>query len=109
MRTVTTDAGTTAYLKDQSVQYAGTPAQQAILDAAAPLYAPTKQRLVITSANDGRHMDGSLHYDDQALDLRVWALPNPAGTARELQKRLGEDFDVVFEETHIHAERDPEE
>jgi hypothetical protein len=62
---------------------------------------------VVTSANDGQHMDGSKHYDDQALDLRVWHLPDPAHTARRLQRTLGEDYDVVYEDTHIHAEYDP--
>jgi hypothetical protein len=103
-----TSSGTTFFLKDASVEYKGTSAQETILDAAAPIYADTPQRLVVTSANDGTHMTGSLHYADRALDLRVWHLSDPAGAARELQRELGDDFDVVHEGTHIHVEYDPD-
>jgi len=110
VRQYTTAAGHTARLKDDSVEVEGTWAQERIIDAAAPLYEPTDQELVITSGSDGQHMTGSLHYSDEALDLRIWDLDDPARVAAELQAKLGEDFDVVFgpsHDTHIHAEYDP--
>jgi hypothetical protein len=105
----TTSSGTTAHLKDDSVDMAGTvpTAVDPIIEAASQVYEDTPQRLVITSAADGRHMDGSLHYEGKALDPRIWHLPNPSGAAGELQRRLGADYDVVYEGTHIHAEHDP--
>ncbi len=111
-----TDAGTCYHLKDASVEISGTPAQEAILDAAAQVYAATEQPLVVTSAEDGKHMEGSLHYDAKALDLRVWDLGDHEEVAREIQARLGGDYDVIAEwrvegdgevPSHIHAEHDP--
>lgn len=106
--------GVEYYLKD-GVELAGTKAQKTIVEEAAKVYSDTPQRLVVTSGNeghegDGVHMDESEHYPDQgcdALDLRIWNLPDPAAAARELQERLGPVYDVVLESTHIHVERDP--
>lgn len=111
-----TSDGTLYHLKDASVEVAGTPEQEAILDAAAKVYAATEQPLVVTSGNDGQHMRGSLHYDDLALDLRVWDLGDHEEAAAEIQDRLGDDYDVIAEwraegdgevPSHIHAEYDP--
>jgi hypothetical protein len=61
-------------------------------------------------------MEGSLHYDAKALDLRVWDLGDHEEVAREIQARLGGDYDVIAEwrvegdgevPSHIHAEHDP--
>jgi hypothetical protein len=65
--------------------------------------------LVITSAKDGKHKDGSLHYQGKALDLRTWNIAGREGSViRELQRALGNDFDIVLEKDHIHLEYDPE-
>lgn len=111
-----TSRGTCFLLKDDTVDYRGAPEQEAILDAAARIYAATEQPLVVTSANDGRHMGGSLHYDDLALDLRVWDVGDHEMVADEIQTILGGDYDVIAEwraqgdgevPSHIHAEYDP--
>jgi hypothetical protein len=116
MRKRYTSRGRVFFLKDESVRFQGTDKQYAILHAAALIYLPTPQRLVITSANDGKHMEGSKHYDDEALDLRVWHLINPQAVAEQIQNELGEDFDVILEwreeggeevPSHIHVEYDP--
>ncbi len=69
----------------------------------------------ITSAADGKHMAGSKHYQDQALDIRIWQLRGN-GTSKErrvelaaskLSRTLGRDYDVVVESDHIHVEYDP--
>ena len=68
---------------------------------------------VCTSALDGRHMKGSLHYQGLAVDLRTHTLPGgykgegaKKATAL-LRAYLGADYDVVLEATHIHVEFDP--
>lgn len=67
--------------------------------------------LVVTSVRDGKHMKNSLHYQGCAVDLRIWNLPQHDDeiVAEELSEALGEDFDVVLEETHIHMEYDPDD
>jgi len=111
-----TSTGTQFLLKDESVVYAGTEEQEAILDAAGKVYAATRQPLVVTSANDGEHMEGSLHYEDKALDLRVWHLEDHEQVAAHIQRLLGAEYDVLAEwraegdgevPSHIHAEYDP--
>jgi hypothetical protein len=71
---------------------------------------------VITSGNDGRHSTNSFHYRDLAIDLRANNISdNQAATiAADLQVRVGDDYDVIFERfpnnpanDHIHLEYDP--
>ena len=69
---------------------------------------------VITSANDRTHKQGSLHYQDRALDLRVHSLSNDEKdqVASELRSALGLDYDVLLEDQgtpteHIHIDYDP--
>lgn len=64
--------------------------------------------LVITSAYEGNHMAGSLHYSNDAYDIRcnsdkVKALK----TVDDIKNALGSDYDVVYEGNHIHIEYDP--
>ena len=64
---------------------------------------------VITSANDSTHMNGSLHYEDKAIDLRSHDL-NPGEEEQvvaELRQVLGLDYDVLLEDRdglneHVH-------
>ena len=70
---------------------------------------------VVTSGLDGKHKSKSLHYVGKALDFRTHIIPN--GKEEELRdavaKRLGTNFDVLFESEgkpweHLHAEYDPD-
>lgn len=69
----------------------------------------------VTALNDGKHSDRSRHYLGCAVDLRTWAdssgqqlsTPIREALALSLRQRLGPDFDVVVESTHIHLEYDP--
>ncbi len=66
--------------------------------------------LVITSACDGSHSPGSLHYVGLAFDIRSRNLENLLdSTVRTLREALGAEFDVVVEEDHIHIEFQPKE
>lgn len=75
----------------------------------------------ITSGLEGEHMPGSLHYVGRAIDVRrADRVVLPDGNVRfpdaELARRqrdiiaarLGPDFDVVLEATHVHIEYDPD-
>lgn len=64
---------------------------------------------VITSAKDGRHRRGSLHYSGNAIDLRTRHLV--AGEATKiillLRQWLTDEYDVLLEKDHIHLEFQP--
>lgn len=64
---------------------------------------------IITSAVDSKHGYGSLHFAGCALDFRIRHLED--GEAERIvmfmKDVLGQDFDVVLEETHIHLEFQP--
>ena len=65
--------------------------------------------MVITSGTDGIHKKGSKHYTGEALDLRISNIP-PALIQKvivNLQKRLGDGYQVIREHDHIHIEYDP--
>ena len=88
-----------------------------ILDVARESAPDMQQDAVwITSANDSKHKNGSLHYKNQAFDIRIWNIAgdDPDYTkakewATRMQAALGADYDVLFEDDHIHAEYDPKE
>jgi LysM repeat protein len=88
------------------------PAIRAVADAARRLGLPPP---VITSGNDSRHMAGSLHYADRALDFRGNTMTADQGHAlqNEVRRVLGDRYDVVFEtfvnrsNNHLHVEFDP--
>lgn len=64
---------------------------------------------VITSAGDEPHGRKSRHYSGDALDYRTRDIPQEtlSQIRHELMKRLGPDFDVVLEKSHLHLEYDP--
>lgn len=66
-----------------------------------------EDNLTITSGTDGTHSTGSLHYSGAAVDLRIKDIRKVASKAARLRNRVGRDFDVVLESTHIHIEFQP--
>lgn len=72
---------------------------------------------VCTSAKDGQHMDGSLHYEGLAVDLRTRDLSDATShtLAAKIRERLNGDanknrpYQVILETVpvHIHVEWDP--
>jgi uncharacterized protein YcbK (DUF882 family) len=64
---------------------------------------------VLTSANDGQHGFGSLHYAGLAVDFRTHHVQanDIEPLADTIREALGPQFDVVLEDTHIHVEFQP--
>lgn len=79
----------------------------------------TRLEPVMTSGRDGSHITGSLHYEGRACDIRLlthyyynhvigpveWE--DNIRLAAAFQDGLGEDIQVIIENTHIHIELDP--
>ena len=66
-------------------------------------------KIWITSANDSRHGDTSLHYKDRAFDIRIYNITGKVHYEAELWAErlalaLGSGYDVVKEKDHIHVE-----
>ena len=85
-----------------------------ILDVARKT-APKMERgaVWVTSANDSRHSDNSLHYKNRAFDIRILNIIGDVHReaklwAERMQVELGPDYDVLYEKTHIHIEYDPD-
>lgn len=70
------------------------------------IYRGIGDHLVITSTYEGTHSPGSLHYANQAVDIRMPARDEKE-VVEEIRRNLGRDFDVVKEIDHIHIEYDP--
>ena len=65
-----------------------------------------KEELVITSTYEGNHSAGSLHYCDEAVDIRR---PNrPDAVCQEIRRELGPDYDIILYNSLIHIEYDPD-
>ena len=66
---------------------------------------------IITSAGEGEHKQGSKHYENQAIDLRIKHMDERLWpvVAEELSRALGPQYDVILEakKLHIHCEFDP--
>ena len=71
----------------------------------AIIWACDNEEMVVTSTYEGTHSAGSLHYCDEAIDLRR---KKPTTYAyKEIKRYLGPDYDVVLKPEHIHLEYDP--
>ena len=97
------------HLKSHSVNLSGLSLEMltAVLHAARIWQLHGMSQITITSANDGKHQTASKHYQGDAIDLRIWSLPDLLGMADQLRQELGPDYDVVIEPDHLHIEYDP--
>lgn len=79
---------------------------QPVLRYAGAIWQEQGQELVVTSARDGMHSAGSLHYYGYAVDLRTRDFSDSAKriVQKELQTALGSSYDVILESTHMHVE-----
>ena len=66
---------------------------------------------VVTSALEGTHSFGSLHYAGCALDFRTKRAgvtqTQAEAMGEKIRHSLGVQFDVIVHETHIHVEFQP--
>lgn len=72
--------------------------------AAEDEYRAIGKEFVITSMLDGKHSETSLHYAGAAFDVRVYPDMDVSEMAASIKARLGVDYDVVQEDSHIHVE-----
>ena len=62
--------------------------------------------MVVTSTYEGNHGEGSLHYCDDAVDVRKpYIMKKPI--KEELKRELGEGYDIYVKGPCIHVEWDP--
>jgi hypothetical protein len=69
----------------------------------AILHRTRGEDFVITSMQEGKHRDDSLHPQGDGLDFRY----KENVSRQEVIDTCGKGFDVVFESDHIHTEYDP--
>lgn len=65
----------------------------------------TGEEMVVTSTYEGNHSEGSLHYCDEAVDLRRPSKPDVV--VGEIKRQAGQDYDVILFNSEIHFEYDP--
>ncbi len=63
---------------------------------------------VITSTNEGLHSASSLHYANQAFDIRKRAFGDLTLLGGALERICGPEFDVIEESDHFHIEYEGE-
>mgnify|MGYP001260166124 FL=1 len=82
-----------------------------VLTNANQVWALHGKELCVTAGLDGAHSAGSLHYYGLAVDLRTRYFSGEVKKqiVGELQRALGDKYDVVAHRTHIHCEYDPKE
>lgn len=68
-----------------------------------------QKEMWVTSVTDGKHKDGSKHYEGLAFDLRTRMLTKEQTLrlAAVMRGILEGEWDVVVEGDHIHVEFDP--
>lgn len=92
------------------------PLRSKLQDIGALYHKLTYQIMRITSTTDGKHMDGSKHYNGDAIDVGIrssatwqfFPLALQQTLVKEISTLLGPDYDVVLEGDHVHIEYDPE-
>lgn len=72
-------------------------------------YALGAKEVVITSARDGVHSQGSLHYAGQAIDHDVvgWDAVDMKRWADLVRENISAEYDCIDEPTHLHLEWQP--
>lgn len=68
-----------------------------------------KNDVTITEVSGGKHGKSSVHYYGFAIDVRTWVLNDTEKVhiTNELKDRLGEQFDIIMHDSHLHVEYDP--
>ncbi len=71
------------------------------------VYRDAGESLTVTEITGATHSPGSLHYVGLAADLRLPRNRPATEVVQTLRDRLGPEYDVVMEKTHIHVEFQP--
>jgi len=77
------------------------------LNIVAQEYGKENEEAVITSTYEGNHSPSSLHYTNDAIDIRAVLNDKHTKIYKGIKERLGNGYDVVREADHIHIEYDP--
>lgn len=77
------------------------------LKAVEFFYRIQKEEPVITSTYEGNHAPSSLHYTNDAIDVRLPKHTQTSQLLEDLEIGLGDKYDIVVEQDHIHIEYDP--
>ena len=97
-------------VKDSTVNIWGLEVQmQPVLKLAEKVWKDLGYDLVVTSARDGIHSSGSLHYYGYAVDFRAsvpwgYKIFEIDQIAEGLRRGLGSDYQVIVHKSHIHVE-----
>jgi len=89
-----------------SIEYLNREIRRALDTIESIYFSAGEGEVVITETRGGTHKPGSLHYADDAIDLRL-PKKNVGELAQEMRRKLGSKYDVVVEISHIHVEHDP--
>lgn len=82
---------------------------EALIKIKKGFFDPNGYLLTVTSVCDGKHREGSRHYDGQAMDLRSYNLPKSIDRSKmagEIQEVLGKEYLAIYEANppHFHIE-----
>lgn len=96
-------------IKDNTISLAGLTTQALFaMNVANEIYKKHGLEFVITSVNDGKHSDTSLHHSGNAFDCRRYDDDQYMLQLRdEIKEALRIDFDVILEGNHLHIEYQP--
>lgn len=86
------------------------PEMNTALQVARDIFALYQRDCIVTSAVDGKHSRGSLHYVGYAVDLRRRVFTDPGqvdDVTAMLRESLTPEYDVVLEPSHWHIEFQP--
>uniref|UniRef100_A0A6M3LEQ0 Putative peptidase n=1 Tax=viral metagenome TaxID=1070528 RepID=A0A6M3LEQ0_9ZZZZ len=79
-----------------------------VLNELDRIYKNYGDTLIITSTYEGNHSPSSLHYANNAIDIRIPAREKNTVLA-DIKNTIGKTYDVICEIDHIHIEYDPKE
>lgn len=95
------------YIKD-GVKLTGLKPQMLVaLNIAEWAFMKRSYDTILTSANDGKHMENSKHYKGFAIDLRIKHILDKEELKKiyeDIKQACNKSFDVILEKTHIHIE-----
>lgn len=88
-----------------------TPEMSIGLQIIASVFQERNYNTTITSGSEQEapHMKKSKHWTGDALDIRTRNVPkyDRSDLAKTIKTALGEEFDVILHNTHLHVEYDP--